>query len=186
MSEPDSHPQPEATPAPGAAPPPAFKLRLKRILVPVDFSECSDKAVDYAVAFAQQSGASLVLVHVMELQYAGSGLGEVETPLFEKELRENASSQLQRLLDQRVAGAVPCETVVAVGKAWQEIGLTAQVQDADLIVMGTHGYTGFKHVVMGSTAERVVRHAPCPVLVVREREREFLQGGQPAAAGAAK
>jgi nucleotide-binding universal stress UspA family protein len=64
--------------------------------------------------------------------------------------------------------------MVRIGSAWQEITEIARDRDIDLIIIGTHGYTGLKHLVLGSTAEKVVRHAPCPVLTVREKEHEFV------------
>ncbi|MBM3882752.1 MAG: universal stress protein [Verrucomicrobia bacterium] len=159
-----------------AGPPPALPtLRLRKILVPVDFSAPARKALAYALAFARQFQASLVVVHVVELPYVGSGLGEIETPPLEAELRKNAAQQLARLVHEQVADRVLQTTLLRVGQPWHELSEAARELDVDLIIMGTHGYTGLKHVLMGSTAERVVRHAPCPVLVVRECEHEFVQ-----------
>jgi nucleotide-binding universal stress UspA family protein len=163
-----------ASAAPEPVPPAAPNIRLSRILVPVDFSVSSRKALQYALAFAHQFGARLLVVHVLELSYLGTGLGEIEVPLLENELRENALEHLEKLMTAVVRGTVPCEAQVLGGRPWEEIGGLAKAQEIDLIIMGTHGYTGLKHVVMGSTAERVVRHAPCPVLVVRELEHEFV------------
>jgi nucleotide-binding universal stress UspA family protein len=163
------NPLPAAAPGAGAA-----RIGLKKVLVPVDFSGSARKALEYGLAFAEQFQASLALLHVIELSFLGSGLGEIEVPLLETELRQNAGQQLDRLVAEVIGNRVPCETEVAVGRPWQEITEAAKAREVDLIVMGTHGYTGLRHVVMGSTAERVVRHAACPVLVVREREHEFV------------
>ncbi len=167
-----------ATPEGGASRP---SIQIRTILVPVDFSGCSGRALAYAIAFAQQFKASIALMHVVELNYMGTGLGEIEVPLLENELRENASRQLNSLLETVVRTGVPAEAHLRLGRPWYEMTEAARTMGADLVIMGTHGYTGLRHVLMGSTAERVVRHAPCPVLIVRELEHEFLQPepGQP-------
>jgi nucleotide-binding universal stress UspA family protein len=135
--------------------------------VAADFSACSNKAVEWAAAFARQFQAGVCLMHVLEVNYVGSGLGEIEVPVLESELRQNAQQQLGQLTQTHLGG-ITCETVLRLGRPWHEITEAAEELGVDMIVMGTHGYTGFKHVLMGSTAERVVRHAPCPVLVVRQ------------------
>ncbi len=150
-----------------------LNIQIQKILVPVDFSSCSGRALSYAIGFAQQFKASIALIHVVELNYMGTGLGEIEVPLLENELRENASRQLDSLLETAVRAGVTAEAHLRLGRPWYEMTEAARTLGADLVIMGTHGYTGLKHVLMGSTAERVVRHAPCPVLIVRERE--FLQ-----------
>jgi universal stress protein A len=86
-----------------------------------------------------------------------------------------ANAQLKRLLERLgIDAGMIDKTLVRHGVPFNEISGTASTLKADLIVIATHGYTGLKHVFLGSTAERVVRHAPCPVLVVREDEREFI------------
>ena len=116
-------------------------FKLKKILVPVDFSECSKKALHYAIPFARQFEASLTL-----LELAAREVG--------KDLR--------------------CESLVRVGRVVSEIVDVARQTETDLIILSTHGHTGFKHVLLGSVAENVVRHAPCPVLIVRQQEHEFI------------
>jgi len=153
-------PKPQAVPS---------QIRFARILVAADFSPCSNNAVEWAAAFARQFQARLWLIHVVELNYVGSGLGEIEVPLLEAELRQNAQQQLTQLTQTLLAG-LATETVLRLGRPWHQITEAAKELGVDMIIVGTHGYTGFKHVLMGSTAERVVRHAPCPVLVVRQTE----------------
>ena len=169
---------PGGEPATVSASPP--RIELKKILVPLDFSSCSNKALDYAVAFARQFRASVALIHVLELNYVGSSLGEIDVPLLEGELRQNAAEQLELAAERCRAFDVACEATIRSGRPWNEIVEAARDLDVDLVIMGTHGYTGLKHVVMGSTAERVVRHAPCPVLIVREKEHEFIREPQKA------
>jgi nucleotide-binding universal stress UspA family protein len=79
-------------------------------------------------------------------------------------------------LQVSIGDSVPSATLTRFGEAWAEIVAVAKEQGADLIVISTHGRTGFEHALLGSTTEKVVRHAPCPVLVVRQREHEFVAG----------
>jgi len=153
-------------------------FRLRKILVPVDFSACSRKALRYALAFARQFDAGLTLLYVMPANYfVGSEFGPVDFPLPEAELRRNSQKELTALAAREVAGAAPVEAQVRQGQPVQEIVRHAQEAGVDLIILSTHGRTGLRHVLMGSVAENVVRYAPCPVLVVREFEHGFLESG---------
>ena len=149
-------------------------FRLKKILVPTDFSPCSQKALQYALPFAEEFGAQILLVHVVEPVFVPENLmmAAPELPELGASLVTEARDRLSRVSQQTVPAAIRVETVVRVGQPYREIIETARTEDADLIVIATHGYTGLKHVFLGSTAERVVRHSPCPVLTVRESERE--------------
>lgn len=151
-------------------------LKLQRILVPIDFSSHSLKALHYAAAFAQQFGAALVLLHVNEPVVFPSELGyaPLATEALDQRLREDAHNRLKTLAHECSAHGLKVDTEVTAGRPFNEIVRTAAELEADLIVIATHGFTGFTHVLLGSTAERVIRHARCPVLVVRENEREFL------------
>ena len=165
-----------ASPAGQAAAPETSRLRLKRILVPVDFSPPSRKALPYALSFAAQFGAEIILLHVVEPAIYPTEMGyvpaEIETMYHSMHL--TTSEKLADLAREQVPASIPSQTMVRVGAPFQEITLAAQELKVDLIVIATHGYTGLKHVFMGSTAERVVRHAPCPVLTVREGEHDFV------------
>jgi nucleotide-binding universal stress UspA family protein len=148
-------------------------IALKRILVPIDFSPLSKKALQYALRFGQEFGAEVMLLHVIEPEVPPAFDGFMIAPSstantkYENRLKHLASSM-------RVRGIDRVESTVRTGLAACEIVKAAKEFDTDLIVMATHGYTGWKHFAIGSTAERVVRAAPCPVLVVREREHEFV------------
>ncbi len=144
-------------------------LHLKRILVPIDFSECSVRALDYALAFAEQFAAKIILLHVVEpAVYPENYLA---APATLQEVQENllqvGRDHLAELNRKRVGHRSEAELLVRIGRAHSEIPDTAKAMGADLIVIGTHGHTGLKHVLLGSTAERVVRYASCPVLTVR-------------------
>lgn len=171
MSTPATAATSEATsPATAAAPP---LLQYKTILVPTDFSEFSRAAIDYAQRLARQLGGTLVLLHVVEPVYPYAADGPLYFPGDLRGPNPTASPDAEKAmtrLAENVAhtGGTPVEGKVSVGQAFDEIVRMAQELPADLIVIASHGYTGLKHVFMGSTAERVVRHATCPVLVVRQ------------------
>jgi nucleotide-binding universal stress UspA family protein len=162
---------PTAAPAPGSEVPPAVEepLRLERLLVPVDFSEPSRAALGYAGQLARQFQARLRLVHVTELPYLDAHLADVDTRAFEESARQSSAEQLERLVASQREAGLTVETRLLTGAAWNETVRAAQEDQTQLIVAGTHGYTGLKHALLGSTAERIVRHAPCPVLIVRAR-----------------
>jgi nucleotide-binding universal stress UspA family protein len=147
---------------------PAFRLR--KILVPVDFSECSSKALQYAIAFARQFGAELVLLHVVHPYPPMPEMGPVDA-----ESMVDAHEQMESF-QKTVGSVVPCKTMVRTGSGHGEIIAMAKELGVDLIVISTHGRTGLEHVLLGSTAEKVVRHAGCPVLVVRQHQHEFIVG----------
>ena len=143
-------------------------FRIRKILVPVDFSEGSKKALAYAVCFARQFDAELALLHVVQPYPLMP-----EMPQVDIETVEDARKEL-KLLRLTLGDAAKATSLVRTGTPHNEIARVAQELGADLIIIGTHGHTGLTRVLLGSTAERVVRHAACPVLVVREKEREFL------------
>jgi universal stress protein A len=150
-------------------------LSLKRILVPIDFSNHSLKALRYAVPIAKQFGSQIFLLCVLERATFVAGMENMVLAVPEKELAEEARIKLLALAQDEIEEVVPVDAEVRIGKPFVEIVELAKEKSIDLIIVATHGYTGLKHVLMGSTAEQVVRHAPCPVLVVREREKEFVQ-----------
>lgn len=149
---------------------PVFKL--KEILVPVDFTECTEKALFYALPLAQQFNATVTLLHVVEPPYIpASEMGVV----VEVETKEDARNELEALR-KRVTDKVRCQTIVRKGSAEREIIEVANELDSDLIIVATHGRTGLDRLLMGSTAEKIVRRAGCPILVVRPHEHEFIAG----------
>ena len=143
-------------------------FKLENILVPVDFSDCSRKALQYAIPFARQFGAALTLLHAVQRYPAAPEVVVLETDSVEAAKRELAE------LSGSIDTAVQSRTVVRLGTPHLEIVNAAREQGVDLIIIATHGHSGLAHVFLGSTTEKVVRHAPCPVLVVRECEREFV------------
>lgn len=150
----------------------AAPFRLKQILVPTDFSACSRNALGYALRLAQQFGARLLLVNVVEPMIVPENMlmAVPELPEAGGNLVNDAQERLAQLVRREVPAGVKADTTVRVGRPYHEIIETAREAQADLIIIATHGYTGLRHVFLGSTAERVVRHASCPVLTVREPE----------------
>lgn len=141
-------------------------MAYQTLLVPHDFSPHSDAALDTAIDLAKAFGAKLDLVHVYHrpaLIFEPYGVQPVE-PLI-TEIPEAAKRRLQRELDKVLAAGVEATAEVIEGSASETlVALSAKV---DLIVMGTHGFTGLPHVLLGSVAERTVRLAECPVLTVK-------------------
>ncbi len=151
-------------------------INLKRILVPVDFSGPSQQALTYALRFAKEFGSEVTLLHVIEKHGIGTGLSELPARLdySNKQLTET-KHQLRALSDSsRVPGSPTIRSVVRKGLPPHEIVEAAKEMETDLIVIATHGYTGWKHFCIGSVTERVVRTASCPVFVVREKEHDFV------------
>lgn len=147
-------------------------IAIKRILVPHDFSETSEAAVRYGAALARTFGAKLHLLHVSEKERTDV---ETEFPLGLEGTQEDASRErlLKIMSPQQLTELAP-ELSLRPGTPHAEIVRYAKDHDIDLIVMGTHGRGFVAHAVMGSVAEKVVRHAPCPVLTVRHPQHEFV------------
>jgi nucleotide-binding universal stress UspA family protein len=146
---------------------------FRKILVPVDFSEHSDLALQTAVALSRSQGAALAIVYVNEPLMVPVPEGYV---LFSEAQLEQMSAEYQRVLTKQkqiaeAAGTIQVEVQLLHGFADREICSFAEQGAFDLIVMGTHGRRGLSHALLGSVAERVVRMAPCPVLTVRANAR---------------
>ena len=150
-------------------------LRLKKILVPTDFSPASKNAFHYALRFAEEFAAELTLLYVLAPVPSASSVAIPGVPLFSESDFSRAEKNLKSIITSTHNGAAleRPRWKVRAGIPSHEIVELAKDADFDLIVIATHGYTGWKHFCIGSTAERVVRAAPCPVLVVREKEHEF-------------
>lgn len=159
---------PGEAPHVGAASP-AAGSQLKNILAPTDFSDESLAGVRYGVELAAQFGAALTLLHVVEPPSRLAGMEVVALARTEEEVAALARAELATLAERESAGGVHSTARVRIGKPFHEIATAAREQAADLLVIATHGHTGWQRVLLGSTAERVVRHAPCPVLIVPAR-----------------
>jgi nucleotide-binding universal stress UspA family protein len=153
-------------------------FELRRILVPLDFSDTARKALQYAVPFASAFGAEILLMHVLPPYTLPLEQGYLPPDLAvsREELTGWARSELEKACVGDIGARARFQVRVCEGVAWQEIGAVARETNTDLIILATRGRTGLKHVLLGSVAERVIRQAPCPVLVVREQERDFVPG----------
>ena len=148
----------------------ARALGIKSIMVPIDFSPGNQEALSFARAFADQFGAKLTLVHVSEPMGTPDFAASFPLVMEADRILAKLLADLNALVKERKIPARLIErTLVRQGRSFHEIAEAARVLKVDLIIIATHGYTGLKHALLGSTAERVVQHAPCPVLVVRER-----------------
>ena len=141
------------------------------ILVPTDFSDPSDAALDYARGLAATFGAALHVLHVMEAPFTAGPLGTggalAEAPVLYTELFARARGALARRVSAADRTRLNATTEIVAGRSANCIVEYAIDRHVDLIVMGTHGRTGMAHLLMGSVAEKVVRTAPCPVMTVR-------------------
>jgi nucleotide-binding universal stress UspA family protein len=151
-------------------------IEIKKILFPTDFSEYSTHALKYAVALADSFKAKLVVLHVCEHPIAGSGIEAYHfaVPEYVVDLEQRERKALDALATELRERGVEVEPVFIIGKAYQEIVRTAKEREVDVIAMATHGNKGLSHLVFGSTAEKVVRLAPCPVLTVKHPEHDFV------------
>jgi nucleotide-binding universal stress UspA family protein len=148
---------------------------IKNILVPIDFSDYSKNALRYAVQFAKNFQAKMYLIYVVEpmIYPADFSMGQVAIPSMDADLQNRAEEELKNLANSFIDSSLEIETLIKTGKPFVEINETAKEIDADLIIMATHGHTGVEHLLFGSTAEKVVRKAPCPVLTLREPIKGF-------------
>ncbi len=138
-------------------------MGTKKILLPVDFSTCGNDALPRAAALARYEEATLLIMHVQEppMAYVGGGMyyGSPDPDL----------EALQAMLEEIVPDDpdIPVEYKMEMGEPADVIVRVAQEEEVDIIVMGTHGRTGLKHLLLGSIAEAIVRRAPCPVMTVK-------------------
>ncbi|HRH97635.1 MAG TPA: universal stress protein [Prosthecobacter sp.] len=144
---------------------PATPDLWQKILVPTDFSECSAAAVHAAAALHQKTGAEILLLHVTEPAYQGL---RVQTSGLHAQMREEAENSLTKLAAEVFPNATRVRTLVRDGRPAEMICQTVAEEAADAVIIPTHGHSGLKHALLGSVTEKVVRHAPCSVLVVRE------------------
>jgi len=162
-------------------------MQVQKIFVPMDFSDHSQQALRWGADLAEKYGAQILLLHVLpkavEEVFAEASTWEDIPPYYDEgmnrsyhphykepiiiDLVDRAQTQLDDLACKELNERVPRQAKVAVGKPPDEILRVAHEEGADLIVMGTHGRTGLRHVLLGSVAEAVVRTAPCPVFTIR-------------------
>ena len=140
---------------------------ITTLLCPVDFSKMSRAVLDYAVFMAQSHQARLTLIHVVDQLHGFDNYRILQMTAVEiaHEMEQHAKTELDALI---ATLPIPATCAIRFGRAADEIVHQAKEDEASLIVMGSHGRSGLSHLLVGSVAEAVVRHAPCPVLVVRQ------------------
>jgi nucleotide-binding universal stress UspA family protein len=146
-------------------------MKIRSILLPTDFSECANYALSYTTSLARQFKASIICVHVVEVVVPTVGYTGISEPLpiadISEQLEDSATRELPKIAEFEECAGLEVEEVIVHGDAAAEIVRVAKEHDVDLIVISSHGRTGLGRILFGSTAEAVVRHASCPVLVVK-------------------
>ena len=142
---------------------------FEKILTAIDFSESSDFAFEYALTLAKQFQAELTIMHVINepVDLRGFYVPHISFEQLEKEIEEGAEKMMEKFCQTKMGDFTRYTTAVVAGIPYEEILRKAAETGASLIVLGTHGRTGIDHLIFGSTAERVVRSATCPVLTIR-------------------
>lgn len=143
--------------------------QFERILIAVDFSDNSSYAFDYALSLAKQFDSELLLLHVINepVDLRGFYVPHISFEQLEKEIAAGAAVMMEQFCQEKMQGYSNYKTNIVTGTPFDEIIRKANETEASLIVIGTHGRTGLDHIIFGSTAERVVRGATCPVLTIR-------------------
>jgi nucleotide-binding universal stress UspA family protein len=146
-------------------------MEIGSILVPTDFSECGNYALSYAASLARNFQSTIICVHVIEPIVPTVGYSGMTEPLpmadISEQLEDSAERELPKLAECEDCAGLEIEELIVHGEAASEIVRVANERAVDLIVISSHGRTGLGRILFGSTAEAVVRHANCPVLVVK-------------------
>ena len=152
------------------------RMQIRTILLPTDFSECGNYALSYAASLARTFRASIICINVIEPIVPTVGYSGMTEPLpiadIAEQLEDSAERELPKLAECEECSGLEVEELVVHGEAASEIVRVARERGVDLIVISSHGRTGLGRIIFGSTAESVVRHAPCPVLVVKPPQEE--------------
>ena len=149
-------------------------ISLKKILCPIDHSDCSKEALKYAVSFAMKEEAKLLLLHIIDIRSFNEELDAISKQIPDEETFEQLRVKLLDCIPEAIRDDMDVEAIVIQGIPFVEIISTAKEKEIDMIVIGSHGRTGISHMMLGSVSEKVVRKAPCPVLTVRQPGHEFV------------
>lgn len=148
---------------------------IKKVLIPIDFSDYSKNSLRYSVNFTRCFNAELILIYVIEpvIYPPDFSMGQIAVPAVDIDIDKRASEELQKLAKTEIPSDMKVRTFVKTGKPFVEIIETAAAENIDLIIIASHGHSGVEHILFGSTADKVVRKAPCPVLTLREPIKGF-------------
>ncbi len=149
-------------------------LPVKKILCPTDFSQPSYRGLEAANQIARYFSAEIFLVHIIppSHQVPGTNLAGFDITLYVQEMWKNSQKLLEGLSKDRIDSQISCQNFVIEGDPAEQIVAFAVSENVDLIVTATHGWTGWRHLVFGSVAEKVIRHAACPVLTIPKPEEK--------------
>ena len=147
------------------------RVKPQRILVPVDFSDSSARALRHAAGRVAECSGSLVIVHVVPADYGWSGIGRDESRDLDRSLQRQAANRLRAFADEHVGHNVAADLEVRSGQPAEEILSSARESKCESIVLSTRGLAGLDRYLIGSVADRVARLAPCPVVLVRPGKR---------------
>lgn len=154
-------------------------MQIRSILLPTDFSECGNYALSYAASLARTFGASILCVHVIEPMVPAVGYSGMTEPLpladITEQLEDSAGRELPKIAEREECAGLDVQELIVHGEAAAEIVRVAKERNIDLIVVSSHGRTGLGRLLFGSTAEAVVRHSSCPVLVVKPPQEEDIK-----------
>ena len=148
-------------------------IDIKNILCPVDHSDCSKEALKYAVSFAIKDNSKLYLLHVIDIRTFDESINAMTPQIPDDKTLAQLKTKLLDCIPEEIRDDMDVEALVVQGIPFVEIISTAKKNDVDMIVLGSHGRTGITHMMMGSVSEKVVRKAPCPVLIVRKSDHKF-------------
>lgn len=151
-------------------------ITVKKILFPTDFSPCAKHALKYALSLATLFKAKLYILYVVPKMNVSISAGGVMYPAFKiyEDLEGKAKKKMHHLIPKRFLDQIEVKNIIVRGTPYVEIIKSAKKHNIDLITIATHGRTGMSHALIGSTAEKVVRKAPCPVLTIKHPEHEFV------------
>jgi nucleotide-binding universal stress UspA family protein len=152
-----------------------MNLQIKKILVPIDFSDYSKPALLYSAELAGIFGSELILIHIIEpiIYPPDFSMGQIALPPLTIDIDSAATEELEKLIKTELPSTIMAKILVRTGKPFVEIVDAASEEDVDLIVISSHGRTGVEHILFGSTADKVVQKAPCPVLTLRDPAKGF-------------
>ncbi|MCP5004297.1 MAG: universal stress protein [Planctomycetes bacterium] len=148
-------------------------ITLKKILCPIDHSDCSKEALKYAVSFALREESVLYLLHVIDIRSFDENLDTITRQMPDDESICQLREKLLECVPEEIRSDMQTEAIVVQGVPFVEIISVAKEKEVDMLVIGTHGRTGIAHMMLGSVSEKVVRKASCPVLTVRQPNHKF-------------
>lgn len=148
---------------------------MKSILIPTDFSECAYAATEVAVILAKKNNSKIYLLHVVEIPLTSydTGMNSFENIPETSFMLDHAKDNMSKLIKEPIFNGIDVSTIVEFDLTYSRITNEAKNRNVDLIVMGSHGASGFQELIVGSNAERVVRFASCPVLTIKEKTKNF-------------